>query len=154
MAKENYVSIDTLRSSVKSLPPENRAQFLSVLSKMGIDLSRCKSDLTGTGVAGFIYGNAFHEAESHKDVFLKVVEVILNSHSNEEEKIFEIKGTKKKYFSRSPGDFSHGYEKISGTSIYADTNENAAQLNRRCQRVLQKFGIDPSTLIIIPRSKW
>jgi hypothetical protein len=140
MVKDSHVSIDVLRSTINSLPQETQSEVLSTLTKLGIDLSKNNSDLTGTGVAAFFLENHIYEATSHKDVFLKVAEFVLKKYPNEENKIFEIKGSKKKYFSKNPGDFSHGYEKIPGTIIYADTNENAAQLNRRCQRILQTLG--------------
>ena len=132
------------------MPPEERKHATSILSNIGIDISQRKSELTGTGVAGFFFENRFYEADSHKAVFLKIVEIVLWKYADQEEKIFEIKGTKKKYFSMDAHDFTQRHEQVNGTRIYADTNDNAAQLNRRCQRVLQKFGIDPSLLLIIP----
>ena len=141
MPKDMYVTIDELRSNLQSLPPENKDQAVSLLNKMGIDLSQSQTELTGTGVAGMILENRFYKVDSHKALFLKLVEVILSKYPENKEKIFEIKGTKKMYFSRFPGDFTHDYEQILGTRIYADTNENAVQLNRRCQRILQKFAM-------------
>ena len=84
-----------------------------------------------------------------KDVFLKIMHILLRDYPEKREVIFTIRGRTKKYFSTNPSDFTNVYEKIKGTNIYVDTNENAPQLNRRCQRLLQKFGIDPDSLIII-----
>ncbi|BCG46790.1 hypothetical protein GEOBRER4_n1603 [Citrifermentans bremense] len=147
----NEISIDEIRASVGKMPPEEREKALSLLSSMKVDLSKSRGELTGTGVSAFIFQNTVHPAYSHKDVFVKVVELLVKKCPEQEELLFRIKGTKKKYFSRSVSDFKHGYERIRGTDIIVDTNDNAAQLNRRCQRVLQAFGIAPSSLIIIPK---
>jgi len=144
------ISMDELRSRFELLSPEDKKKAYKVLSAVGIDLSKRKDDLTGTRVSGFILENRFYEADSHKSVFLQVAEIVLKKHPNDQDKIFKIQGTKKKYFSKNFGEFTHDYEIIRGTRIYADTNENAAQLNRRCQKILLLFGIDPSSLMVIP----
>ncbi|MBW1965937.1 MAG: hypothetical protein JRI48_00885 [Deltaproteobacteria bacterium] len=145
-------TIAELRSRVESLPPEDKERALNLLTELDIDLSKRNDNLTGTGVSGFIFENRFYKAESHKEIFLKVAEIILKKYPNERGKIFSVKGRKKVYFSRNFTDFRHNYELISGTDIYADINENAAQLNRRCQKILQVYGISPSSLTVIPSS--
>lgn len=145
------ITIDNLRNNIAKMQPDDKAIILEALSRINIDLSKSKGELTGTGVYGFIFDNAMHEAYSHKDAYIKITQLVARKYPDKVELLLGIQGKTKKYFSKSVSDFPHGYEKIKGTDIYADTNENAKQLNRRCQRILQTFGIDPSTLLIIPR---
>jgi hypothetical protein len=142
---------DDLHKSLGKMSEEEKEAALSLLAKIGIDLTKRKGELTGSQVCGFIFQNKTHGADSHKDVFLKLTDFLLRNYPDKREVVFSIKGTKKKYFSTNPSDFKHGYEKIRGTNIYVDTNENAAQLNRRCQRLLQAFGFDPDELLILQR---
>jgi dephospho-CoA kinase len=132
------------------MAPEEKAKALALLSSINIDLSKSKGDLTGTGVSGFIFYDILYEADSHKDAFLKLTQLIVRKFPDQVEVLLRIQGTSKKYFSKSVSDLKQNYEKIKGTDIYADTNESAVQLNRRCQKILQAFGVDPTTFIIIP----
>lgn len=149
MSSKN-TTFEELRNNLQKMGPEEQANALTLLSKINIDLSKNRGDLTGTGVYGFIFDNEMHKAESHKDVFLKLTQLIVRKFPDRVDDLFQIQGRTKKYFSKSVSDFKHGYERIKGSDIIVDTNENAAQLNRRCQRILQTFGIDPATFIVIP----
>jgi hypothetical protein len=145
-------TIDEFRLKVESLiSSEDKKKALNLFAKLHIDLSKRDDDLTGTGVAGFFLENKFYEAESHKELFLKVAEIVSKKYPNEQNKIFSIRGRKKVYFSKNVADFKHDCKLVSGTNIYADVNENAAGLNRRCQRILQLYGITPSSLTVISK---
>ena len=144
------LTVDDLRSKLEEMTAEEKENTLSLLAKIGVDFTKHKGELTGTHVGGFIFQNRTHQADSHKDVFVKLTQLLVRDYPDKKYVVFSIQGRKKKYFSTNPSDFKHGYERIKGTNIYVDTNENASQLNRRCQRLLQSFGIDPDTLTIIP----
>lgn len=144
------ISYDELRSNLDKMSQDEQTKALALLSSINIDLSKNRGDLTGSGVYGFFFDNSMHKANSHKDAFIKLTQLLLRKYPDQSDILFRIKGRSKTYFSKSASDFKHGYEKIRGTDIYVDTNENAAQLNRRCQRLLQAFGVDPRTFIIIP----
>ena len=142
-------TLDDIRNNMGKMPAKEKELALSLFAKIGIDLTTRNNELTGTNVGGFIFQNKTHPADSHKDVFLKLTHILLRDYPEKKEVVFKIQGRTKKYFSTNPADFKHGYEKIRSTNIYVDTNENAPQLNRRCQRLLQAFGVDPNNLIII-----
>ena len=145
------LSMDELRGKLEQMSTEEKGIALTLLAKVGVDLSKPKGELTGTGVAAFIFQNKIYAADSHKDVFINLTQLLIQKYPDKKEAIFSIQGRKKKYFSRSVSDFRHGYEKIRGTDIFVDTNENATQLNRRCQRLLQTFGFVSGLLTIIPK---
>jgi len=144
------LSYEELRNRVNELPPEEKKTAMEMLAAGGIDLSQKNPGLTGTGVSGFIFGGKVYKADSHKDVCLTLAGILLRMHPEKDDRLFTIRGRIKKYFSKNPSDFKHGYERVKGTDVFMDTNENAVQLNRRCQRVLQAFGHNPSLLAVIP----
>ena len=147
--RSSNISMDDLRKNVEKLSSEQKLAALKLFKSIGIDISKPDNKLTGTNVYGFIFQDKVYEADSHKSVFLQISEIILKRFPYEQNKILQIRGRKKKYFSKHQSDFKHYYEKIQGTVFYADTNENAKQLNRRCQRVLLLYDIDPSSLTVI-----
>lgn len=145
------ITIGELRDNLAKMTPEEQNKALALLSSINIDLSTSRGDLTGTGVSAFIFDNKIHAADSHKDAFIKLTQLLVRKFPDQVDVLFRIQGRSKKYFSKSVADFKHGYERIRGTDILVDTNENAAQLNRRCQKILQAFGVDPTSYILIPK---
>ena len=141
--------MDELRKRFEQLNPNEKDVALKTLCKIGIDLSRPNKSLSGSKVSGFMFQNKIYEADSHKSVYLQLIKIVLKMFPNNQDRILEIKGTKKKYFSKYQGDFNHSYEPIPGTKFFTDTNENAINLNRRCQRILLLYNIDPSSLFVI-----
>lgn len=145
------ITLEDIRKILEEMPPEEKTKVLMALAKGGVDITKSRGDLTGTGVSAFILENTTYEADSHKDVFIKLTQHLIRKYPDKRDCVFGIQGRTKKYFSRSVSDFKNVYENIKGTDIFVDTNENAAQLNRRCQRVLQAFGIDPASFMVIPK---
>ena len=143
------MNLQELHANIKSMSPKDQKVALSVLTKIGLDVTEPNAELTGTRVVGFVLDSKVHEADSHKDIFLQIDSIVLRKFPNDRDRIFEIKGRKRIYFSRSVKSFPHGYERIDGTDIYAGTNENAITLNQRCQKLLALYGIDPTSLIVL-----
>jgi len=67
---------------------------------------------------------------------------------NDLEKLFTLKGTKRKYFSRDLNDIRDPGQ-IKGTNIYFEMNDNSDTLGRRCKKVLKLYGLDTATFKII-----
>jgi len=107
-----------------------------------IDFSKANEELTFSKIKGFIFQKKFYEVDYHKDVLLKICKIILEKFPNEQDKLFSIKGRTKIYFSKNVSDFRNNYDIIEGTDIYADVNVDAVSINKRCQKILQKYGID------------
>ena len=57
-------------------------------------------------------------------------------------KFLEISGPKRKYFSKDHRELSFDYKRVGGTDIYAELNENAKTLDKRCKAIMMKFGLD------------
>ena len=141
-----------LISKIKSLKTEKEKKVArELLLKLGVDLSEPQNNLTGTINYGFIFdGKYYADYYHHREVFLKVMELILVKFPNDKERIFTIKGSKRKYFSRDSRELSSGESKqINGTDIYTELNCSAVELNRRCQKVMQLYGLDHSLLVVL-----
>jgi hypothetical protein len=143
-------TVDDIRVKIEKMTDSDKQTALGLLAKLGIDLSEPKTELTGTGVSAFILQGKMYEADSHKDVYVQLNWLLMRKYPDKKDLVFTVQGRKKKYVSKKVSDFKNIYEQIPGTNVYLDTNENATQLNRRCQRLLQAFGIDPTMFMIIP----
>ena len=154
MLKDLLPAKDKIAKIIETMPEDERKRAFSVLAKLKVDMSTCKSELSGTQVVGFIFNNKIQNAQTHKEIFVKVVGIISSMFPDDIDRFFTIKGTKKTYFSYDFKDFTISYDSIllrNGKKLYIDTNDNAPQLNRRCQRVLQCFGFPPDELVIFTR---
>jgi hypothetical protein len=98
--------------------------------------------LRGSKVTGFAFNGKMYQAKFHKDVFLKVVRMVLRDNPDKQERLFSLAGKKRKYFSRNPSDLSGIPEQIPGTDIYAEVNQNAESLYVLTRRVLRLYGLD------------
>ena len=96
----NKINIDDLRDSLAKMAPEDKIKALALLSRINIDLTKNRGDLTGTGVSGFIFDNSMHEADSHKDVIIKLTQLIVRKFPDQIDDLFRIQGRTKKYFSK------------------------------------------------------
>ncbi len=138
----DYINIDELRSNIKTMKGEERKRAQILLSELEIDISKEDRRLTDTRVRAFELEGKTYNADYHRDVLLKVAEIVLCKYPDAQDKIFSIRGRKRKYFSKDTKDLSHDYRRINGTNIYAELNENARTLNRRCEQILLRYGID------------
>lgn len=154
MLKELFPGKDKIIELIEAMSEDEKKTALSALAKLKIDMSQLKSELRGTQVVGFIFNKKIYNALTHKEVFVKFIEIISSMFIENIDLLFSIKGTKKIYFSYDCKDFKISYDCIflrNGKKLYIDTNDNAPQLNRRCQRVLQCFGFSPDALVILTR---
>ena len=69
----NGLTLDDLRSKMQAMTDDEKQKTLTLLARIGVDLTKPNADLTGTGVAAFIIQNKSYQADSHKDVFVKLI---------------------------------------------------------------------------------
>jgi negative regulator of replication initiation len=139
---DEYISVSDLRKRLKSFDPSQRSKLTDIIENiLKKPLIIPDSDLTHTKVRGFKLRDHFYEANSHIDVFRKVLQIITHDFPGEEQKLLSICGRKRKYFSQHFDDLRMP-ERISGTDIYFETNENAISLQVRCENVLKHYEMD------------
>jgi len=142
------ITISELKKQLSNLEPSVRESALQLLEKMGLDPIRANDRLTGTRVKGFSLEGKFYQAESHIDVLRQVLRLVFQKHTGEKDKILILKWKRSKHFSKNPGDLRMP-EKIKGTDIFFETNENAKSLCIRCERILKLYGMDFTSFEII-----
>jgi hypothetical protein len=95
-------------------------------------------------------GGTTFPVKTWKDVLLRACEIARARGPSEFSKILNLKGNKSPWFSRKPEDLRDPV-RITGTDIFAETNQNANSLVLRSFHVLSFFGIDPKIDIELER---
>jgi len=106
-------------------------------------------DLTGTMVTGFQFEGKRYRASSHKDVFIKVIQLAFERNPNSKERVLSLAGNKRKYFSLNKKDVSPQSELIAGTHIWVELQQNANTLYRLGKEVLSLYGMDTQSFKVI-----
>lgn len=136
-----------IRDKVEKLNQEEKKEAYKLLDKV-VDLSKGDERLTGVKPSGFYLEGKRYAVEHHKEILLKVAEIAASEHPTEIDKFLEMSGTKRKYFSRNYHELSFDYKRVGGTDIYAELNDNASTLKKRCEAIIMKFGLDLSSFKI------
>jgi hypothetical protein len=158
----------TMGEIIASLDGVEKDEALQLLKKLGIRLDMKRKDIkqiiegkpstnrsatdhdfTGKTVRGFVLHGQTYPAHSHKDVYLKVIEVVFRQNPQEKDRILAIQGRKRKYFSCNPKELTKHRDRIFESDIYAELNENANTLYRRGKEVLQLYGMDHGSFEIL-----
>ncbi len=155
----------TLKEVIEALDAteEHKANLLKSLKDSGIDfdikwkdfkrITQSKpisdNDFTGKTVRGFTLGGQTYTAHTHKEAFLKIIQIVFKQNPEEKDRIFSIQGRKRKYFSYDPNELTKYRERIPDSDIYAELNENANTLYRRDKAILQLYDMDHGSFEIL-----
>lgn len=84
---------------------------------------------------------------TYKEILLAVCEDVAKREGQRFDRVLQLKGRKRNYFSRDARGMTSPYE-IDGTGMYVETNLSANDIVRRCHQVLRLFGHAADTLIV------
>lgn len=106
-------------------------------------------------ITGYTFGRpsrisllgSIHTVSSWKEVLLTVSEEVAKKHPTEFDKVTQLKGRKRDYFSPDYRGMTRP-EPIPGTEIYVETNLSANDIMKRCNQVLRLFGYDEAALAV------
>ena len=144
------ITKEFIRKGVENnLSEEEKTQARKTLMELGIDISEADKSLTGSGTSGFKFEGKVYSENYHRDVLVKLCELVLARHRTETDKILTIKGRTRKYFSKHSKELSHDYRRVPGTEIYVELNQNAATLSKVCHQVLIVYEIPLSSFEIL-----
>jgi hypothetical protein len=147
------IPIEKIKENVKKIDdPLEKKLTLEALDKFGISLIKSNNEFTNTKVRGFTLENKYHPVNYYIDILREVIHVVLLRHSKDIDKILAINGRKNKYFSKDMNDLRRP-EKIRGTNIYFETNENAKTIVVRSEKILKLFGYDYLSFQIVVSSR-
>ena len=96
-------------------------------------------DYYGKKVKSFTFDGKKQDVNLWKDVLVGLCERIYEKHSQDFERIFEIRGRKRQYFVRNTKDVRDS-RPISNSGICVETNFSSKDIVKRCGEVLVKFG--------------
>ena len=131
------------------MPLDVQKVAFKLLEKINIDISEGDKELTSKKPRGFTLEGKTYKVNHFREILLKVCEIAAASNCHQLDRFFEIRGRTRKYFSRDHNELSDDYQKINGTDLYAELNDNATTLKKRCESVIMKFGLDFSSFSIL-----
>lgn len=79
---------------------------------------------------------------------MKTCEFVQLRYGRDFERILQLRGTKRAWFSRNPNYLLDPVQ-VGRSGIYAETNMNARSLALTCQHILVHFGMEPNIRIRI-----
>ncbi len=143
---ENYLAeIET--NFNKNLRVSVAKQEISKKSTIEKNTINEKISYTNRKISSFIFKNKFYEVNSWKEFLIKIIEILVQDHKNEFEKVLELKGKKRPYFSENKKDLRIPY-RIKNTKVYVETNLSANAIVAIIKKVISLFGYTESELTI------
>ena len=106
-----------------------------------------KTSYTGQSITAFTLAGSRYEVKQWKEVLVKVCEIMVANHSDRFEKVLNIKGRKRPYFSRNSSDL-RASAPIRGTNIYVEKNMSSNGIVSLAHKVISSFGYENNNLSI------
>jgi hypothetical protein len=100
---------------------------------------------TNRSANSFVFKGKKYAVRSWKEILMKVCQLMHVTHRADFNKILELKGRKRPYFSRNKNEIRQP-EKIEGTDIFAETNLSANSIIKMSRDVIAYFGYVDSDL--------
>lgn len=138
----------------------NRSQFLlseTQPSKISLKAVKRKApsmakpkaieDYKGKSITCFYFKNRRYEVRFWWNLLVELSSIIYSLHKNEFEKVLELRGTKRPYFSRNKNELRCS-GKISNSNIFVEIHGGANNIVKRCYDLLALFGYSQGDLRI------
>lgn len=103
---------------------------------------RSRSRYTFTRPVAYTLFGARHEIRTFRDVLLGVCAVLHERSPSEFERVLELRGRVRPYFSRNPDDLLTPAQ-VGRSGIFAETKLSAPGVVERCEQVVELCGFDP-----------
>jgi len=143
-------SYKNLHKEVKRNPAHKFKDSVTDSSKTDTKTKKNSSNLGKKAkkkVAGFYFEGKYHEINTWKELLLKLCEILYHQHKKDFEKVLEMKGSKKNYFSKKPKGMTSP-KPVKGSGIYAETHHSADAISKICKDLILKFGYSIDALLI------
>ncbi len=95
----------------------------------------------------FMFIGERYTGKSWRNVFIELCALMHTMYPSDFERVLELRGTKRPWFSRSPDDVRRP-ALVPGTDIYADTNLSAKDIVRQSKRIVSLFGHSEDDLVM------
>jgi len=101
-----------VQTEMKKLPEPRKTDWMEVKPVLSY---------TGRTITAFTFKGKRYEVKSWRSMLLKVCEIMLTSHRETFDRVLNLTGRKRPYFTRNPNEL-RSPERISGTDIFVETN--------------------------------
>ncbi|WP_036223695.1 type I restriction endonuclease [Mesoaciditoga lauensis] len=105
------------------------------------------SSYTNQRITSFRFKGKKYPVNSWKNMLIKICEIMFTAHREQFDKVFNLRGRKKLYFTRNRNELREPKE-IKGTGIYVETNFSANYIVKISKNVLSLFGYEENDLSI------
>lgn len=102
---------------------------------------------TGKSIISFTFKGNKYPVHLWKDMLIKICEIMLSAHREQFDKVFNLRGRKRPYFTRDPNELVNP-KKINGANIYVETNFSANYIVKISKDILSLFGYKEDDLSI------
>jgi hypothetical protein len=126
--------LKSIQPSLQKASPKAPTQQTPLSTPMSIS-----ENFTGKRISSFYFQKQKHEANSWKELLLGVCEVMNALHRNDFDKVFELKGSKRIYFTQDK-DRLWAPRQIPNTDIFVETHMSATLVTHVCRRLIDLFG--------------
>lgn len=140
-------SVEHLPTATKvkpPLPPVRRASKDGSPNKIQ---SIAADQYRGKSIVGFTFDGKPFEVSKWKDLLITLLEEVHRRHATEFDKVRELRGSKRAYFSRDKREL-HAPKRVGNTGYYCGTQLSAEQIVRLCHRLLGLFSYSQQDLTI------
>ena len=148
-------SFSGLRARVRTIPPPRLRRAIATIRGSNVAAEsptpaarprkprgRSRSRYTFTRPVAYTLFGARHEIRTFRDVLLGVCATLHERSPAEFERVLELRGRVRPYFSRNPDDL-HEAVQVGRSGIFAETNLSASSVVERCEQVVELCGFDP-----------
>ena len=105
---------------------------------------------TGKSIAAFTFKGIRYPAHSWRDMLLKITNLMISAHREQLDKILNLRGRKRPYFTRNPDEL-RSPQKINGADVFVETNLSANNVVKLSKDVISLFGYKEDDLSIEAR---
>lgn len=106
---------------------------------------RSLESYTGKSIISFTFQGNKYSVRSWKEMLIKICELMLSAHRTQFDKVLNLAGRKRPYFTRNPNELRNP-ERINNTDIYVETNLSANSIVKLSRNILSLFGYQDDDL--------
>ncbi len=107
---------------------------------------------TGKSVVAFTLNGIKYNVNSWKEMLIKITNLMLSAHREQFDKVLNLVGRKRPYFTRNPNELRHP-ERINNTDIYVETHLNSNRIVKLSRDIIELFGYKRNQLHIEVREE-
>ena len=102
---------------------------------------------TGKSIVAFTFKGTRYPVRSWKEMLIKITNLMLSAHREQFDKVLNLVGRKRPYFTRNPNEL-RSPERINSTEIYVETNLSAKSIVNLSKNLIVLFGYRENDLSI------